>query len=189
MDRWRFGSAAMVVVTAAASCPLPMRGRPMADRRQMRPQAPHRAAQVLPAAAASHPPAAGAAVGKLDGVCQVRGGGGTSGTVLTGPRGAADQLCIDVDAGDVVYNAADLEVAVLEHVAQQRGLACGRQRRGGIGGEGRAVRRQAGRWDKAAQGTAAQHCWQLAHCATPAPRKPLSMVTGTGFMPPLQGGG
>lgn len=97
-----------------------------------------------------------AAVRQLDGVCQV--GGAAAGLCTLAPVAIiADQLGIDVDARNIIHNTAYLLLGVLQEVAQQRGFSC--------------------RAD-----TRINHCCGfpdgcVRSCA-PAPRKPLSIVTG-----------
>ena len=97
----------------------------------------------------THAPAAGAAVGQLNRVGQVGGGGGGAGGAFVAALAAAlavrrrrapDQLGIDVDGGDVVDDAADLQGARLQHVAQQGRLACSSSSGTRSGGGGRRGR-------------------------------------------------
>lgn len=106
-----------------------------------------------------------AAILQLNGVGEV--GRAAVGRVAAPGLVVSDELGINVDRSDVVDNAANLEaLRVLQEVAQHRGFAC--------------VDRP---WARAMRTPRA--CVALHQPCVPAPRKPLSMVTGMGALPAM----
>ena len=121
------------------------------------------------------------AVGQLHCVCQIRCGLRARLVLSLAVAVVANELGVYVDAGDVIHDASDLERCVLQEVSEQRGLPCADKwagetqtcspadpsiEAGGMNG----VSTPAG-WS--GQGVMGRAC-------APVPKKPLSIVTGTG---------